>query len=142
MRLSDAIRLGAMLAPQGFGAYIHQFMGDDQTSCALGAAARAIDSQAVEVDEVVEALDAAFGTLLNTTRRRCPVNEHGVKCGVRRVTANVITHLNDDHRWTREQIADWVETLEPPVSPATGEPDDSGALDPVGVSGTERSTRA
>jgi hypothetical protein len=23
-------------------------------------------------------------------------------------------HLNDDHRWTREQIADWVQTIEPP----------------------------
>jgi hypothetical protein len=25
---------------------------------------------------------------------------------------NTVTHLNDDHRWTREQIADWVATIE------------------------------
>ncbi len=26
--------------------------------------------------------------------------------------ANTIIHLNDDHRWTREQIADWLDTLD------------------------------
>lgn len=25
---------------------------------------------------------------------------------------NVVMHLNDDHKWTREQIADWLDTLD------------------------------
>lgn len=25
---------------------------------------------------------------------------------------SIVMHLNDDHRWTREQIADWLETLD------------------------------
>jgi hypothetical protein len=26
--------------------------------------------------------------------------------------SSVIIHLNDDHAWTREQVADWIETLD------------------------------
>jgi hypothetical protein len=116
MRLSEAIRLGAMLRPQGFHDFIQDLGAGIVVSCALGAAAEAIGSSAVAVfgpfadtDDLVGELDAAFGTLLNTKRRGCPSKG----CGVRRVTANVIAHLNDDHRWTREQIADWVESIEP-----------------------------
>ncbi len=29
----------------------------------------------------------------------------------------MVIHLNDDHRWTREQIADWVATVEPSETP-------------------------
>ena len=29
-----------------------------------------------------------------------------------RRTQSLITHLNDDHKWTREAIADWVEGIE------------------------------
>jgi len=25
---------------------------------------------------------------------------------------DMVIHMNDDHRWTREQIADWIETLD------------------------------
>jgi hypothetical protein len=28
------------------------------------------------------------------------------------VVGRIIPHLNDDHRWTRERIADWVESIE------------------------------
>jgi hypothetical protein len=42
--------------------------------------------------------------------RQCPV----CSC-VRMVcrTDAMIVHLNDEHEWTREAIADWVETIEP-----------------------------
>lgn len=32
--------------------------------------------------------------------------------GNRRTLARTIINLNDEHRWTREQIADWIETLD------------------------------
>lgn len=28
--------------------------------------------------------------------------------------ADAITHLNDNHHWSREQIAEWVQIFDPP----------------------------
>lgn len=95
MRLSEAIRLWAMLHPQYFGATYgmdvnHQVLG----TCAMGAA-----RQAGFIVRREGVLDIAT---------RCP------HCGkVRDALLRVITHLNDGHRWTRERIADWVATVEP-----------------------------
>lgn len=30
--------------------------------------------------------------------------------------ASLIVHLNDDHKWSREQIADWLDTLDVDLS--------------------------
>lgn len=98
MKLSEAIRLGAMLKPQGFG--------DDATerhateSCALGAA---YDAASVE-PRAWHALLRAFPLADVISARHCP------ECQM--WFWSVIPHLNDDHRWTREQTADWVETVE------------------------------
>ena len=54
-----------------------------------------------------------------TTKAECPVN--GPCCGhqlkshwheVGDTLFGIVAHLNDDHLWTREQIADWVEQIE------------------------------
>ncbi len=114
MKLSEAIRLGAMLKPQGFG----QYRANDAT-CAVGAAMDgAGDSAFVAWQELERFLD-----------NRCPV----CLCLVLTETGrgrNILPHLNDDHRWTREQIADWVATIEPPETPPTIErtPDDVYAV--------------
>ena len=115
MKLSEAIRLGAMLRPQGFESFGLDLGNGQRVTCALGAAAEAIGSQsltwqfyAVNNREVAEDLDAVFGEILNARHRRCPVKG----CRTRRIPAGVIVHLNDGHRWTREQIAEWVETIE------------------------------
>ena len=94
MKLSEAIRLGTMLGKfQYFGGYRNY---NDTATCALGAAE-----------------DAGFDVELPhpTDEADCPA------CG--RVFHEedpdmeyTIPHLNDDHRWTREQIAAWVETVE------------------------------
>jgi hypothetical protein len=39
------------------------------------------------------------------------------KCKKKLSLAALIVHLNDDHRWTREQIADWVSGTELPAVP-------------------------
>jgi hypothetical protein len=92
LKLSEAIRLGAMLHPQAFG-QLHSSEG----TCALGAAE-----------------DAGFqlASILGKNQfYRCPV------CGGFGTLPVIIELFNDWHRWTREQIADWVEqTVEQPTS--------------------------
>lgn len=113
MRLSEAIRLGSMLRPQGFEDY---FPGDG--SCALGSA---LDS-AFSVVPITNAgrallLDVTWPWLTKPVPVECP------DCGsfVYLFWHVVSTHLNDKHRWTRERIADWVETVEPKIEAAKEE---------------------
>ena len=99
MRLSEAIRLGAMLHPQTFGRVGRYDDGAKVVAtCALGAAK--------EAGYFVGGLFA-----VRCERQRCP----DAKClyGRRRrvYLTSWIAHLNDKHRWTREQIADWVDTV-------------------------------
>jgi uncharacterized C2H2 Zn-finger protein len=106
MKLSEAIRLGAMLRPvQEFNVLFDPTSGG---TCALGAAAEAL------------------GILDLTTRnnyikgKKVPRAWHWIKrfvecpvCGEwsQRVD-DMIAHVNNQHEWTRERIADWVATME------------------------------
>lgn len=115
MKLSEAIRLGAMLRPQAFGTLFDLKSG---TSCALGAACEAIgildttQRNAYTVDARAKA--RAAGWMWARADSLCPLcdsawlpttnHNHDVQ--------GVIVHLNNDHHWTREQIADWVEVVE------------------------------
>lgn len=105
MKLSEAIRLGSMLHPQVFNAMWEYDVSDDFDpgfmfrkvigTCALGAAVM-----------------AGYMTALFTTQRLglpCPYCHYENE---RWSLDTMITHLNDNHRWTREKIADWVETVE------------------------------
>ena len=114
MRLSEAIRLGAMLRPQAKGRLFHE-----GGSCAIGAAYEALGL----VKKLDDNLDTGCGVSrlmptvypwLTSLYRGCP---HDEKCAEWSLsTAHtfhaLIPHLNDDHSWTREQIADWVEQQE------------------------------
>lgn len=96
MKLSEAIREGAKRHPQIFGDLYNRVDGAVVGSCALGAAML---------------MQRSF-PLLQSSRVTCPA------CMDPRIHTrldNIITHLNDNHRWTREAIADWVATLEPAV---------------------------
>jgi hypothetical protein len=101
LTLSEAIRIGAMLKPQAFGWY-EQGGG----TCAIGAAGDAV------------------GGLTNVTKTRWPILDAHVMCPVEACSGNVhnvgaiVVHLNDNHQWTREQIADWVQTVESERQPA------------------------
>lgn len=100
MNLSEAIRLGSMLKPQTFGSYDS---GDG--TCALEAAGNAagVSGRTRGGLDLVE----RFPVLMDGQLRKCP------ECGFAAVNfGQVIVHLNDSHRWTRERIADWVETVE------------------------------
>lgn len=106
MRLSEAIRLGAMLRPQAVNFYFR-----DGNSCALGGALEATGSDYNEMSYFAnEELQMRWPWAF-TTPAVCPL------CLGRATVRQVISHLNNEHRWTREQIAAWVESVEPLASP-------------------------
>jgi hypothetical protein len=146
MRLSEAIRLGAMLGSQARGSLNRQrrkyvFFGPVVNEyCALGGAFAASGAkpvwhvrQSAGVDDhassfrgsartsykagdtylVIEHQFSAFMHRLVA----CPV------CGFEAPLFKVIPTLNDDHRWTREQIADWVQTIEEANAAKAAQPD-------------------
>ena len=97
--LADFIRVGSTRGHQCFGSYFDEKGG----SCALGA-----------VYEGVYHLPRAHGKLipdhlerlfrcLDEVTKPCPKG-----CKKRLPLASMIVHLNDDHRMTREQIAEWL----------------------------------
>lgn len=95
MKLSETIRLGAMLGPQlRNGSTL-----EGSSSCALGAAL------------------LAMGTyLMGDLYRQYPILKDAVtgpiQNGGRHPLDYWIVLLNDHFQWTREQIADWVQTIE------------------------------
>lgn len=99
MRLSDAIRVGAMNKPQAFGCMEHA-----GHTCALGAAFDAVGL--LFVSNRGDKARLMFPEMCSFVPGPCDCDIAGaVEC--------VIVHLNDGHLWTREQIADWVATIEP-----------------------------
>lgn len=99
MKLSEAIRLGAMLRPQAFYGL---FAGGG--SCANGAALEAFGCKPTSEDpweympsDLIEFSDSIA---------RHPVT------GYSDAINTVIVGLNNDWRWTRESIANWVATIE------------------------------
>lgn len=111
MKLSTAIREGAKLRPQAFRAYFYTKNGVI-CSCAFGAAYEAVTGNLPRrgnknyIDEVITpVLDANFPVLQTFERFACPADKNCTICS----PFNIVTHLNDTHDWTREQIADWLE---------------------------------
>lgn len=101
---SEAIREGAKIRPQGFGELV---VGGK--TCAIGAGLEAMGY----ADIGDSWLDAARKYPYLASRLAdgfpCPVSE----CFCRpEYLYRVVIHLNDHHRWTREAIADWLESEE------------------------------
>lgn len=92
-KLSQAIRLGATFRPQIRDQYMNK-----QGSCALGAAMEALGIT-----------DWRAHHPRNLFYERFPEIKDKSSSGRMSILAYVI-FLNDHSRWTREQIADWLET--------------------------------
>ena len=102
MPLSQAIRLGATLKRQSFGrAYGIQ----NTTSCALAAAADAVGE---DYYTLFDGVSLTHWPELNFVATPCPACTE--VCNWSRF--GLVTHLNDDHRWSRERIADFVQQHE------------------------------
>ena len=119
MRLSAAIRLGAMLRPQAFGGlWVRRHRMLPVGSCALGAA---FDALGCGFSDARQVPPPALVAWLDEGGHRCPV------CGTLPARHRALmAHLNDEHRWPRAAIADFVETIEPaPAADAVREDVDS-----------------
>src|SRR5215471_13784330 len=79
-----------------------QSFGENGGSDALGAAYEGIFLLPRDVRGYHPRVWRLFDFLENTARR-CPAG-----CHKRLPVAALMVHLNDDHQWSREQIAEWV----------------------------------
>jgi hypothetical protein len=121
MRLCEAIRKGCEALPvQAVGDYFSKkttLSGVETSACALGAAVYSLLGEEVfcveDLHSFTALLRAKFEVLEHETIK-CPGDE---KCDYDKRPAfkkkhrlmGLIIHLNDDHLWTREQIADLIE---------------------------------
>lgn len=105
---SEAIREGAKLRPQAFGRLFTA-----QKSCALGAGVESLFGglpPSAERYNCLHEMLRVYPYLIGVDAD-CPRESLG--CGhVGHPIHSQISHLNDEHGWSREQIADWLETEE------------------------------
>ena len=113
MLLSEAIREGAKIRPQGYGTMFEarcdvseEFEG--VASCALGAAYEAKHHEYRLAGLSSMALYSDFPILSTVVTPPCACFASFVGEDLR----DTVTHLNDFHDWRREAIADWVQHFE------------------------------
>ena len=110
MKIYEAIRIGCKLVPQQcFKEYYIENITIDEdgyaetdghtASCALGAAADGIYQDAEDIDFYI-----AF--CLTEAPVDCP------DCSKNDKLVEMIPHINDAHRWSRERIANWLEAID------------------------------
>lgn len=112
---SEAMRLGRVLYPiritGSLGGYVDTpGVYGPFGVCALGAAAVGLGWDPCWANERMAnvILSRAFGRM----RRTCPVPDCDDDFNDRRrAVKDVVWHLNDDHEWSTDQIATWLEGL-------------------------------
>lgn len=99
VELAKAILAGARRRPlQSFGEYF----GPEGGSCALGAAYEGVHLLPRHVEHFHPKVWRIFHVLDNVSRH-CPEG-----CKKHIPIGAMIVHLNDDHHWSRERIAEWL----------------------------------
>lgn len=133
MKLSEAIRVGSKLRPASERGWVDYGPHMELRSCAMMAAAEAAGLFVCEGNRFVPGPDAALTPDLVDQRTGEPFFGDSVAvpedwqrvtrstrippcaCGTRGVRGGVmelIWHLHDVHRWSREAVAEWIETVE------------------------------
>lgn len=92
MLLSEAIRLGSTLLPQGFGVE-----RTGRTACALDAAVLGAGLNPCLPEQAIQKWPELKMVV------KCPA------CRKKDELGNMLIHLNDDHFWGRVRIADWLD---------------------------------
>lgn len=118
MKLSDAMRLGATFRAQAFGLLFVENKDGGIDSCALGAVCEVHGMQPVLDQQLPEWLFDTYPELDNV-HTICPVSLCYATDS--RSILSVIVHLNDHHQWSREAIADWLDSITLDTMPATVE---------------------
>lgn len=115
LKLHEAIRLGAMVTVKWTRElFAFDCGGEIIASCALGSALVALGkTQHGNSSAVMNLIEEKFPWVSGFSS--CPA------CTASGHLPNIIAHLNDGHLWTREQIADWVETIEQQLSASESE---------------------
>lgn len=117
MKLSEAIRAGAKMRPQSFGRMFGFTEGDAYGSCALGGAFESLCGVPhFDEHKMTGFLTQRFPIL--DARAEIPTHP-GVPCSLRLG----IMMLNDNSKWSREAIAEWVETVENSLEKAAQKPE-------------------
>lgn len=106
LKLSEAIMLNGMSKPQGYGC---ESVASIDAPCAIGGALQTVGKQ-VTFDP--SANYPIFFQEWPWVDQEAPEFCPACMDEIWRV-ADAIWHLNDLHRWSRQQIAEWVSTIEP-----------------------------
>ena len=114
-RRPSRFRLPADVRPSAYDLHLEpdQAFGDyyrgRSASCALGAAYEGMYRLPTQAGGLRPTKDLEwFFDCLEGSVRKCP---HGDDCKKTLSLAAIMVHLNDDHKWSREQIAQWLESL-------------------------------
>jgi hypothetical protein len=102
MRLSEAIMMNGMTKPQGFGV---DSMYSLDAPCAIGGALQAVGER-----QQYSVVGEVWPWTEENDHIICPLCKYPVPA---EQTVAVLFHLNDIHKWTRAQIAEWVASIEP-----------------------------
>lgn len=113
MTLADAIRKGAMQRPQCDGLFVRSLVtGEVTRTCVLAAAHEGVFGAPPGVDGEDEDTDAVMTSLIRAGYDLLAHVPECPQCGREGgLLGYTLFHLNDDHEWTREAIADWLDTL-------------------------------
>ena len=108
MKLSEAIRLGAMLHPQAFDA----FRTPEGHTCVMAAAADAAGLVTTPGRSPMPALRETFPILntIITGDHRFQVDcQYAADFDLEGELTQILVFMNDCLHWSRERIADWIE---------------------------------
>lgn len=111
MRFAEAMRLGAALRPQAFGELF-----DSVGSCAMGAVMEAVGamtpSRLLSMDPFKASMDGHASLQQKYPWIYKTIVKHPIT-GIDFPLNHTVVDLNNYYRWNREQIADWVDTVDP-----------------------------
>lgn len=116
--LADAIRCGCKISKPNVHKLYYESYDGEVFTCAIGAAALACDLLSVCDCDGCKAASRKYVDDSDTytqLKKRWPVLENPSiypATGLERDTLSNIISLNDIQRWSREEIADWVESVE------------------------------
>lgn len=113
-KLSICIREGAKKRPQAFEDFICEISSSDASApeystCALGAAYEHITGKLPYPEDDQSVIDTLYKTCgLNNFRFPYPESTYA---GMDACIDDIVTTLNDTFKWTREEIADYLESI-------------------------------